>query len=152
MNNEYQINLMSNDFYNNYPPSLYPEIETKQTRPFLVLIIKIEGNTFAIPFRSNIRHNFCYKFKNSRRKTGTKTALDFTKAVIISDLKYIGVPAKIDHYEYVELSSKSTFIINKFRSFLKKYKRVIHNPTKYQHDYNVLSKYCTLKYFTDFLK
>ena len=86
-------------------------MELKQSRPFLVLIVKIDGYTFAIPFRTNVRHNYCYKFKKTGRETATNTALDFTKAVIIIDLKYIGVTATIDHDEYIELSSKPFFII-----------------------------------------
>ena len=127
-------------------------MELKQSRPFLVLIIKIDGHTFAIPFRTNVRHNYCYKFKKTGRETATNTALDFTKAVIINDLKYIGVTATIDHDEYIELSSKSFFIIKKFKSFIEKYKRVMADPNKYQYDYNLFSNYCTLKYFSDFLK
>jgi hypothetical protein len=48
MNKDYQINLLSSEFYNNYPSYLYPEMELKQSRPFLVLIVKIDGYTFAI--------------------------------------------------------------------------------------------------------
>lgn len=48
-----------------------------EDRPFLVLLIKIKDLTFAIPFRSNVRHNYCYKFKNSTRDIETSTALDF---------------------------------------------------------------------------
>ena len=152
MSKEYQINLLSNEFYNKYPSSLYPEMELKQSRPFLVLIVKIDGHTFAIPFRTNVRHNYCYKFKNTGRQTETNTALDFTKAVIINDLKYIGVPATIDHEEYIELSSKSFFIIKKFKSFIERSKRLMADPNKYQYEYNWFSNYCTLKYFSDFLK
>ena len=122
MNKDYQINLLSSEFYNNYPSYLYPEMELKQSRPFLVLIVKIDGYTFAIPFRTNVRHNYCYKFKKTGRETATNTALDFTKAVIINDLKYIGVTATIDHNEYIELSSKSFFIIKKFKSFIESIK------------------------------
>jgi len=152
MNKDYQINLLSSEFYNNYPSNLYPEMELKQSRPFLVLIVKIDGYTFAIPFRTNVRHNYCYKFKNTGRETTTNTALDFTKAVIINDIKYIGVSATIDHDEYIELSSKSFFIIKKFKSFIEKYKRVMADPNKYQYDYNLFSNYCTLKYFHEVLQ
>ena len=32
MSKEYQINLLSNEFYNKYPSSLYPEMELKQSK------------------------------------------------------------------------------------------------------------------------
>lgn len=55
----YEIRLLSNEFYTDFTLSMYPEMEDKQCRPFLVLIIKIEDNKFAIPFRTNVKHKYC---------------------------------------------------------------------------------------------
>ena len=84
----YEIKLLSEQFYNDYNISNYPEMEDKQSRPFLVLLVKIDDNTFAIPFRTNIKHKYCYKFTNTNRSTNTYTALDYSKAVIVNDSKY----------------------------------------------------------------
>ena len=144
---KYEIKLLSSLFYEKYNNIEYPEIEDKATRPFLVLLVFIDGNRFAIPFRSNIGHQYCYKFSSSNRETKSKTALDFSKAVIINDDNYLGEDAYIDKKEFIELSSKYIFIINKFQNFLKKYKRIICNPEKYKYEFDLLSNYCTLKYF-----
>lgn len=143
----YEIKLLSEQFYNDYNISYYPEMEDKQSRPFLVLLVKIDDNTFAIPFRTNIKHKYCYKFTNTNRSTNTSTALDYSKAVIVNDSKYIGSAATIDQREFVELSSKSIFIINKFKNFIQKYKKIMNEPAKYSYEYDLLSKYSTLKYF-----
>ncbi len=143
----YEIRLLSPQFYIDYNVAKYPEMEDKEFRPFLVLLVKIENNTFAIPFRTNIKHKYCYKFSNSNRNTLTSTALDYSKAVIVNDTRYIGDSATIDQKEFVELSSKSIFIINKFKNFVLKYKKIMLEPAKYPYEFDALSKYSTLKYF-----
>ena len=60
----YQLNYLSAKFYEKYNSIDYPEIENTDSRPYMVVLIKIENNTFAIPFRTNVPHNSCYKFKN----------------------------------------------------------------------------------------
>lgn len=79
----------------------YPEIENKDNRPYIVVLIKIENNTFAVTFRTNVPHNNCYKFKKSTRPTNTVTGLDYTKAVIVNNSKYIGAEARINDMEYL---------------------------------------------------
>lgn len=110
-------------------------------------MVVIENNKFAIPFRTNVKHKYCYKFINTNRDTNSSTALDFSKAVIVNDESFIGVEAKIDQKEFVELSSKSIFIINKFKNFVSKYKKIMQNPGKNKYEYDLLTKYSTLKYF-----
>lgn len=142
---QYQLNYLSAEFYKRYNNSDYPEIENKGTRPYMVMLIKIGNNTFAIPFRTNLPHNNCYKFKNSVRTTKTATGLDYTKAVIINDKNYIGAAAKIDDKEYVELNDRYGFIIKQFRKFVSDYieyangKDTFYNSKKF--------KFTTLKYF-----
>ena len=85
------------------------------------MVIEIDGNKFALPLRTNIRHNYCYKFKNTGRDTQSSTGIDFTKAVIVNDEKYIGEPTTIDNKEYVELMNKFYFVIKKFCNYLNGY-------------------------------
>lgn len=145
INKSFTLNKLAVQFYSVYSADKYPEIENKPDRPYMVLIVKIEDNTFALPFRTNIRHNYCYKFVNSGRDTKSVTGIDFTKAVIVNKSEYIGDTATIDNKEYVELSNKYFFIIKKFTTYLNGYLRYIKNggddfvAKKY--------KYCTLKYF-----
>lgn len=144
-NKRYKLNYLSAEFYNRYNLADYPEIENKENRPYLVLLIKFENNTFAIPFRTNVKHNNCYKFKNSSRSTDTITGLDYSKAVIVNDDRYIGEAARINDMEYIELDANYHIVIKKFVSFVKGYIRYANgNLNEYQAK---KYKYTTLKYF-----
>ena len=145
--NLYEIRLLSSEFYKDYNLSKYPEMEEKINRPFLVMLVELENNKFAIPFRTNIKHNYCYKFANTNRSTTSSTALDFSKAVVINDDKFLGSYATIDRKEYLELENKKIFIINKFKRFIAKYKRIMNNPSINTYEYELLNKYSTLIYF-----
>ena len=141
----FTLNKLSAEFYLNYPTDKFPEIEQKQDRPYVVLLIQIENNTFALPFRTHIKHNFCYKFSNSGRETDSATGIDFTKAVIVNNPDFIGEETSIDDKEYLELSKKYFFIIKKFKNFLSGYVNFVQkgatpfDAKKYQ--------FSTLKYF-----
>lgn len=147
MNNkkQYQLNYLSPNFYSDYNSTDYPEIENKANRPYMVMLIKIENNTFAVPFRTNVPHNNCYKFKTSTRPTNSVTGLDYTKAVIVNNIKYIGLPATINDKEYIELNSNYGFIINQFKKFVSDYIKFVHSEKGYYAEKKF--KYTTLKYF-----
>lgn len=141
----YSLNRLSAEFYKDYDLVGYPEMENKQNRPYMVLVVKIEKNIFALPLRTNIRHNYGYKFKTSDRETASCTGIDYTKAVIINDQKYIGEAASINDKEYVEIDRNAHRIIAGFRRYLNGYIRLQKNGgTPYdQKRY----RYSTLKYF-----
>jgi protein AbiQ len=142
---EYKLNYLSAEFYARYNNAEYPEIENKDNRPYMVLLIEISNNTFAIPFRTNIKHNSCYKFKNSTRPTNTVTGLDYTKAVIVNDSRYIGAPARINDKEYTELNDSYGFIIKQFREFLNDYMEFTNGNKRY---YSAKKfRFTTLQYF-----
>ena len=144
-NVKYKLNYLSSAFFEKYNANEYPEIENKSNRPYMVVLVKIKSNTFAIPFRTNIPHNNCYKFKNSSRPTHSTTGLDYTKAVIVNDSMYIGEAARIDDKEYVELNKNFPFIIKQFKKFVSDYI----NFANGQQSYYVAKKFrfTTLKYF-----
>ncbi len=121
MPKEFTLNKLSKDFYAKYPPEQYPELEHKQNRPYIVMVVVIDGNKYALPFRTNIRHDYCYKFKKTGRATNSSTGIDFTKAVIVNDPALIGAATMIDNKEYVELSQKFYFIVGKFKKYLEDY-------------------------------
>ena len=51
-----------------------------ETRPYIILLIEIEKNKFAIPIRTNLyKTRDCYESNPQ-----TNSGLDYTKAVVIS--------------------------------------------------------------------
>lgn len=141
----YQLNYLSEYFYDKYQTSQYPEIENKRSRPYIVILIRIDENTFAIPFRTNIKHRHCYKFKTSDRPSVSGTGLDYTKAVIINDDAYIGASARINDKEYTELDANFHRIAREFERYVRGYVRYI-SFGKGKYD-NPGYKYTTLQYF-----
>lgn len=144
-NKRYKLNYLSAEFYNKYNSADYPEIENKENRPYMVMLIQIENNTFAIPFRTNVKHNNCYKFENSSRPTDSITGLDYSKAVVVNDSIYIGAPARINDMEYTELDINYHIIIKQFTAFVKGYIKLANGKLN---EYQAKKyKYTTLKYF-----
>jgi protein AbiQ len=144
MNKIFTINKLAQKFYDTYNEYDYPEIEHKISRPYIVIIAKIDDYVFALPFRTNIKH-YSYKFKNTTRNTNSSIGIDFTKAVLIKDESYIGSETTIDKKEYVELMNKYYFILIKFKAYLKGYIKFL--GSKSNECLTNKYKYCTLKYF-----
>ena len=145
----FELRKLSEEFYNDFPAELFPEMEHKENRPYIVLLVKVNGLTFAIPFRTNIRHSFCYKFKNSDRITSSSTGIDFSKAVVINKETYLGDETDINDKEYIELQSKYFFIINKFKNYVQGYLSLKQNKSNEYLEKRY--KFSTLKYFDDML-
>lgn len=144
-NKKYKLNYLSAEFYNKYNSIDYPEIVSKENRPYMVILIQIENNTFAIPFRTNVKHNNCYKFENSTRETDSITGLDYSKAVIVNDSKYIGAAARINDAEYTELDINYHVIIKQFTAYVKDYLKFVSGTLN---EFQAQKyKYTTLKYF-----
>ena len=101
-----ELRKLSKEFYKAHPHSEYPEMETKENRPYVVLLVNINDIKFAIPLRTNIRHSYCYKFKTSDRETDSITGIDYSKAVVISKDSYLGEVTDINDKEYLELQQK----------------------------------------------
>ena len=57
VNKEYEIKQLSEKFYLDYDKLNFPEILHKGDRPYVVFVVKVNDNTFAVPFRTNITHN-----------------------------------------------------------------------------------------------
>ena len=47
MQTVFTLNKLSTDFYANYPATQYAEIEYKPSRPYVVMVVEIDGNKFA---------------------------------------------------------------------------------------------------------
>ena len=77
-------------FYDMFDDNI--ELEKNEKRPCLIIVkLKYRGIKcdFAIPFRSNIKHEHFYKTTTDKTNSG----IDFSKSVIITDEKYIS-PSK----------------------------------------------------------
>ncbi|MCL2801683.1 MAG: hypothetical protein FWD28_08005 [Treponema sp.] len=123
------------------------EILTKEERPYYVLVLELDGLMYAIPLRSHITHPYCY-ISNSINEQ--KSGLDYSKAVIISDLaKHTDpAPVTIRQNEYNVLKQQEFLIKKKFSSYVKSYKKEIRRRQKVQTlPVSSLCRYSTLKYF-----
>ena len=79
-----ELRYLSSVFYQKYKDCT--EILSKgETRPYIILIIEVENNKFAIPIRTNLhKTKDCYETNPK-----TNSGLDYTKAVVISRNDYI---------------------------------------------------------------
>ena len=145
----FELRKLSQEFYQDYPANLFPEMEQKPSRPYVVLLVEINGLKFAIPLRTNIRHAYCYKFRKSDRETNSSTGIDYSKAVIIKKDSYLSEKADINDKEYLELQQKAFFILKQFKKYIDDYIAFKKNGGN---DY-IVKRYAfsTLKYFDDLL-
>lgn len=100
------------------------------------MVIQIGSLTFAIPFRTSAHRpkhgkiSHCFFFSTSGRqqlsKDGRIPALDFSKAVVVTD-EDIGKLAIIDHAEFMELQDNMKKIEVKFKLFLNFYLESVKN-------------------------
>ena len=97
------------------------EIEREEDRPHARILLSIEGLTFAIPFRSNICHQYAF-FTDKKNKCG----LDYSKAVLIldenKDIDKSRTPI-IRQNEFDALKGKDKVIEQGMRRYLRIYKR-----------------------------
>lgn len=105
-----------------------------KTRGYGVVIISIRNLRFAIPLRSNIRHNAAYITVRSQITGIRGKGLDFSKALLITEESYISVaPFKISADEHKKLQDKEVFITERFEKYVERY-RVAFNKS----DNNIL--------------
>lgn len=155
MNYDVEVYKLSNDFFNDYPISEYPELLTKEGRPYNCLLIDTHIDYFiCIPFRTNISpHNSdSYIFKNSNRSKHHNSGLDYQKMLIIKEARYLENNAIVDQDEYSETMSNIDKIVMGAEKYLNTY--IAHvNKTHilHQRDYDRHYKFSTLPYFHDIL-
>ena len=148
------IRLLSQQFADDYPARLYPELMHKHVRPYACLIIDThEDYIISIPFRSTINHNQAFLFSGTRRSKCKRSGLDYTKLVLIKKLEYIDdAVALVDHDEYKETKIHIKRIISEVSQYIDTYVNhvkgvhVLH-PREFDRRY----RYSTLKYFHDIL-
>lgn len=133
--------LLSDDFYNRH--SQDAEMLHKRNRPYACVAVKIQGRTFAIPFRHHITHNHSFI-------TYGICGLDYTKSVIIMNPSDVSNKRPtIDQREFNALKGKDALIANGMNQYIKLYKKAkrYQNNVRYQ---NIL-KCSTLQYFDHLL-
>lgn len=100
-----------------------------KTRGYGIVVITINTLTFAIPLRSNIRHKAAYITVKSNAPGVYGKGLDFSKALLITNNKYISnAQFNIDAFEHKTLAGKEHFIAKKFEKYVENYVSAIqHN-------------------------
>ena len=136
--------FLSKEFYNDYKHELYPEIEYKEDRPYVLLLLEIDSLTYAIPFRSHIKHNYAF-ITNKEKRCG----IDYTKSIIITNSKYIvdkvnNRPIIIRKDERQALYGQKYTIIRELKTFIDEYKRAVKNNVNNK---TFIFKISTLQYF-----
>lgn len=142
--------FLSNEFYNDF--NGYAEILQKEKRPYVMFLVCYNNLDFAIPFRSNVKHSFCYKTSKT-----IDTAIDFTKSVIIIDHKYVyrdeKNPPKLRDDEFKEIKGKDYQIKTKFikyiTDYIKSFDKLKSDKAHYR-DYQ-LCKFSTLQNYHNHL-
>lgn len=134
--------FLTDEFYKVYPSELYPEIEQKHNRPYIQVYVKINGIQYAIPLRSDIHHPHVL-WTDKKNHCG----VDFSKAVVITDDKYIDMLTEphIRENEFNALRGKDYKIKVKMEKYIEEYKKAKQDLNK-KH-YQNLVKYSTLQYF-----
>ena len=114
---------LSHSFYSAH--SQHTEILKKINRPYFMMLLTVESKTFAIPFRSHIRHPYVY-WTDKENLCG----LDFTKAVLIRSIDDIqNQNVQIRQNEFNAIKGKEHHIVKRFSTFLRTYKKAYHNQT-----------------------
>lgn len=133
--------FLTEEFYEDY--NEYKEIEKKQNRPYTMILATINNIDFAIPLRSNIKHN-----NSLLTDKVNKCGLDFSKAVVIKyKERYINTSTKpiLRQNEFNELKGKEFIIKGKMESYITKYIKAYNRQDVERN--KLLCMYSTLQYF-----
>lgn len=153
--NDYQIVQLTDCFYQDYPNEQYKELMMKKQRAYNCLLFQTHYNyLICIPYRTEINHGNAFLFKWSERSKRHKSGLDYSKIIIVSELKYVSDrQAIIDKDEFLETIKNMEQIKEEVLSYIEEYvahikgEKLLH-PAEYKRRY----QYSTLQYFHDELK
>jgi len=114
--------FLSSDFYERHQND--SEILKKPLRPYIVLLVKIDGVDFGLPLRSHIKHKFAF-ITNVESKSG----IDYTKAVVLgaNDINQKDIP-RIRSLEHNALKGKEIRLERGMRNFIETYKKALLKP------------------------
>jgi protein AbiQ len=136
-----QYILLSQKFCTEFPFSTYTELEQKECRPYILLLVKVRGLDFAIPLRSHIKHRYAF-FTNRVKGCGA----DYSKAVVITDKAYIDTKRPyVRPEERKELFGKAYRIRQEFEAYIRQYEKAVKNQNA-KHN-QIFCQCSTLQYF-----
>ena len=150
MDKLYRLIRLSDSFYAEHPKELFPEILEKKNRVYTCLMISINSDFFiCIPFRANINHNNAFLFKNTKRSRFKRSGLDYSKIVIISDLRYISDDiALVDNDEFSEMRKHIALISREVYRYILRFREYCSGKKDmHTQEYERCYKYSTLRYF-----
>ena len=137
--------FLSSAFFNDY--SGCKELEKKTDRPYACAKLELNGVTFCIPMRSNIRHKYAL-FTDKENCCG----LDFTKTVVIAKECYIDNSRKpyIRPNEFDVIKKMNEHDLQKgLTKYIKEYKKAKAHPNA---DHNkMILRYSSLQYFEGYI-
>ncbi len=147
---KYRISRLTNKFYLDHPDPPYREILKKHNRPYNCLLIQAHSDSFiCIPYRTEIHHDYAYKFSSSIRSKKHNSGLDYTKIIIVSNTDYIcSDTVLIDKEEYIETVRNIDRILSEASRYVMDYSdhvkgtKLLH-PAEFRRRYT----YSTLPYF-----
>ena len=136
--------FLTENFYTDY--SECPEIAQKDVRPYILVYIRIHDVDFAIPMRSNIRHNYAFWTDKEER-----CGVDYSKAVIVENELYIDKTTRpyIRPHEHKALIGREHEIREGMIRYINKYIDAKKNPNN--HAKRRLVEYSTLQYFEKYI-
>ena len=142
-----KVIFLTEEFYANHL-HLYKEMEKKNDRPYLHLLIEYKGKKTVIPFRHHISHKYCYP--TSPVIKGQCQGLDYSKALII-DEKYIDNTRNplVSKEEFSIIKSNIKTIHFNFEKYVNKYIKAFNkiNEGKGHKEHYDICKYSCLQYF-----
>ncbi len=157
----YDIYKLSDLFFLKYPKDRYPELmRGKGERPVRYVVASLTDffpNIFiCIPYRSNIKHKYSYKFVGSKRSLVNESGLDFSKMVLIQEEKFLEnlKEESLDKDEYLETIKNISKILDGAIKYLNLYIEGLKNPENIgmdKHQFHRVFQYSTLPYFVEFL-
>ena len=137
--------FLTDSFYSDY--ATCTQIEQKQTRPYTQAHIEVNGTQFAVPLRSGITHTGRVLWTDRQRKCG----LDFTKAVVITDDKYIDKEKQpyIRQNEFDSLRGKEHLVKQLLQKHITDYNKA-KTDMKTVRDKNTVA-FSTMQYFEEYI-
>lgn len=156
----FELHLLSTQFYNDYMHC--QQILKNNIRPYIVILLEIDGDKFAIPLRSNegvaeykikkkAKDKIIRLTKNSENKN---KCIDFSKTVIISTDDYIGKKVKLlDSVQKVDIFSFKDEIEKQLKRYIHQYKKkfMLLEAGKYNKEAYYFCATSSLLYFHQFL-
>ncbi len=95
-------------------------------RGYGIVIVSINNLKFAIPLRSNIKHNASYITKKKSHSNPHNKGLDYSKTLLIEDNRYItDATFVIPDEEHKKLKNKSYFITARLTKYIDKYIKAV---------------------------